>query len=155
MHTKPNQYHHASIAVRDTGVMNIKYILPGRMQKVKGRYLICLKQTYKTNECVLTRACYYCGQGNVYHKSLCPKKFDSVQQVPAHLADELLEQDVEDATENALISSEEMVLMQKAKGNNLDPTNGMQENVRMLFDSGSQRTYITEKLARILNLKLE
>ena len=57
------------------------------------------------------------------------KKFRSVQQVSAHLADELLEQDVEDATENALISSEEMVLMQTAIGNILNPTNGMQENV--------------------------
>lgn len=77
-----------------------------------------------------------------------------MQQAPAHLADEFLEQDVEDATENALISSEEMVLMQTAKGNILNPINGMQENVRMLFDSGSQRTYITENLARKLNLKL-
>ena len=61
--------------------------------------------------------------------------------MPAHLADERLEQDVEDATENALISSEKMVLMQTAIGNILNPTNGMQE-----------RTYITEKLAKKLNL---
>lgn len=74
--------------------------------------------------------------------------------MPAHLADELLEQDGEDATENALISSEEMVLMQTAKGNTLNSINGVRQHVRMLFDSGSQRTYITEKLARILNLKL-
>ena len=77
-----------------------------------------------------------------------------MQQVPAHLADELLEQDVEDDIENVIISSEEMVLMQTAKGNILNPTNGMHEDVRMLFDSGSQRTYITEKLARKLKLKL-
>ena len=77
-----------------------------------------------------------------------------MQQVPAHLADELLVQDVEDTTENVLMSSEEMVLMQTAKGNVLNPTSGKQENVRMLFDSGSQRTYITEKLARKLKLKL-
>ena len=61
---------------------------------------------------------------------------------------------MEDATENALISSEEMVLMQTIKGNILHPINGMQENVRMLFDSESQRTYITDNLARKLNLKL-
>ena len=77
-----------------------------------------------------------------------------MQQVPAHLADELLEQDVEDATDNVLMSSEEMVLMQTAKGNVLNPTNWMQGNVRMVIDSGSQRTYITEKLARKLKLKL-
>ena len=105
--------------------------LEPRKQKVKGRCLICLKQTHKTNECVLTRTCYYCGQGNVHHRSLCPKKSGSVQQVPAHLADELLEQDVEDATENDLIPSEEMVFTQTAKGNILNPTSGMQENVQM------------------------
>ena len=74
--------------------------------------------------------------------------------MPVHLADEFLEQDVEDATENALMSSDEMVLMQTAKGSILNPINGMQETVRMLFDSGSQGTYITENLARKLNLKL-
>ena len=77
-----------------------------------------------------------------------------MQQVPAHLADKFLEHDVEDATEKALISSEEIVLMQTAQWYVLNPINGMQENVRMLFDSGSQRTYITENLARKLSLKL-
>ena len=88
------------------------------------------------------------------HRSLCPTKFGSVQQVPAHLADELLEQGVEDATENVLMSSEEMVLMQTAKGNVFNKVNGKQENVRMLFDSGSQRTYIAVDLAKKLSLKL-
>ena len=94
----------------------------------------------------------YCGQGNVQHRSRCPKEFGSVQQVLAHLADELLEQDVEDATENALISSEEIVLIQTAKGNSLNPTNRMQMRVQMLYNSGSQRTYISERFARKLNL---
>ena len=48
-----------------------------------------------------------------------------------------------------LMTFEEIVLIQTAKGNILIPTNGMQENVRMLFD----RTYITEKKARKLILK--
>ena len=68
--------------------------------------------------------------------------------------DELLEQDIGDATENVLISSEEMVLKQTARGNILNPNNEMEENARMLFDSGSQRTYIAEALAKKLNLTL-
>ena len=51
--------------------------------------------------------------------------------MPVDLADELIEQDVEAATENALISFEEIVLIQTA--NILNPTNGMQENVRMFI----------------------
>ena len=35
-----------------------------------------------------------------------------------------------------------------------NPDNGHRQNVRMLLDSGSQRTYITESLARRLNLKM-
>ena len=61
------------------------------------------------------------------------KKFGTVQQVPAHLADELLEQDIEDAIENVLISSEEMVLTQTARGNILNLNNEMEENAHMLL----------------------
>ena len=75
--------------------------------------------------------------------------------MPAHLADELLEEDVEDATENSLISSEEIVLIQTAKSNILNPTNRMQVRVQMLYNSGSQRMYITERFARKLNLNGE
>ena len=52
-------------------------------------------------------------------------------------ADELLEEAVKNATENVLMSSEEMVLMQTAKCNVFNKVNGKQENIRMLFDSGS------------------
>ena len=127
--------------------------LEARKQKAKGRCFICLNQSHKTNECTLTRTCYYCGKTNIYHRSLCPTKFGSMQQVPAHLADELLEA-VENATENVLMSSEEMVLMQTAKCNVFNKVNGKQENIQMLFDSGCQRTYITEDLAKKLSLTL-
>ena len=55
---------------------------------------------------------------------------------------------------NSLISSGEMVLMQTALANIKNPDNGYKQNVRILLDSGSQRTYITETLARRLNLKM-
>lgn len=128
--------------------------LEARKQKIMGSCFICLKQGHRTNECFLTRTCFYCRQAKVHHRSLCPQKFGSVQKESAHLADELLEQEVEDTTENVLMSSGEMVLMQTAKCHIRNPANWIQENVRMLLDSGSQRTYITETLARKLHLKL-
>lgn len=133
--------------------------LEARKQKIKGCCNICLKPNHRTNECVLTRTCHYCGRANAHHRSLCPKRFSSIQLVPAHLADELLEQEVtetkqQDVEETALISSGEMVLMQTAKSHTKNPCTGIQESVRILFDSGSQRTYITENLAKKLNLKL-
>ena len=55
--------------------------------------------------------------------------------------------------ENALLSSGELVMMQTATTDISYPTNGQIQNARMLLDSGSQRTYISEALARKLNLK--
>lgn len=47
-----------------------------------------------------------------------------------------------------------MVLMQTAKADIKNSDYGCKRNVLMLLDSGSQRTYITEALARKLSLKL-
>ena len=44
--------------------------------------------------------------------------------------------------------------MQTEKSDVQNPVNGPRQNVRILLDSGSQRTYITESLAKRLNLKL-
>ena len=43
--------------------------------------------------------------------------------------------------------------MQTAKADVQNPVNGLRQNASILFDSGSQRTYITEYLAKRLNLK--
>ena len=62
------------------------------------------------------------------------------------MAEELQEYGAVGGTEaeNVLVSSEEMVLMQTAKPHIRNPINGSRENVRLLLDSGRQRTYITE-----------
>ena len=72
----------------------------------------------------------------------------------SNLAEELPEQSEKVNTENSLISSGEMVLMQTAKADIKNPVNGISQNARFLLDSGSQRTYITESLAKKLKLKL-
>ena len=46
-----------------------------------------------------------------------------------------------------------MVLMQTATADISNPHSKQMQNVRMLFDTGSHRTYITESLAKRLNLK--
>ena len=130
--------------------------LEGRKQRIKGSCFICLKRDHRMNECNYTRSCYYCGKSNAHHRSLCPKKFGVLKNESAHLVEELTESDAKDIveTENALISSGEIVLMQTAQVTMENPVDRRQESGRILFDSGSQRTYITESLARKLNLKL-
>ena len=85
---------------------------------------------------------------------LCSMRFGNVHNETAHLAEKLVQDYEEDTTdtktevENALISSGEMVLMQTAKANIRNRRKGTQENGRILFDSGSQRTYITGSLVK-------
>ena len=71
-----------------------------------------------------------------------------------NLAEELPEHSEVVNTENSIISSGEMVLMQTAKANIKNHVNGIRQNARILLDSDSQRTYITESLAKKLNLTL-
>ena len=54
-------------------------------------------------------------------------------------------------TENSLISSSEMVLVQTAKTDIKNPQSDIKQETRILLDSCSQRTYITESLAKKFN----
>ena len=78
-----------------------------------------------------------------------------MQRENSSLAEELPQQSEVVNTENSLISSGEMVLMQTAKTDIKNPDNGLKQNARILLDSGSQRTYITESIAKRLNLARE
>ena len=126
-----------------------------RKKKIKGNCFICLKSTHQTRDCPVRVKCHYCKQVNKHHRSLCPTQFGSVNREYSSLAEEIPTTEENNvSTENSLISSGEMVLMQTAKTQIKNPESGLKQNARILFDSGSQRTYITEALAKRLNLKL-
>ena len=110
----------------------------GKKQKIKGSCYICLNPTHQSSSCRQRVHCYYCKQWNRHHRRLCPQQFGTVQN--SSLLEELLEENEVLNTENSLISSGEMVLMQTAKADVQNPVNGL--------DSGSQRTYIMESLAK-------
>ena len=128
-----------------------------RKQRIKGCCYRCLKQGLNANDCPKGITCAHCNKRNHHHRSLCPKKFGASKREQANLAEEIepeADEDDEPHTENSMISSGEMVLMQTARANINNPNNGSKQNVRMLLDSGSQRTYITESLAKKMNLKM-
>ena len=128
--------------------------LDARKQRIRGSCYICLKSTHQANTCQQKIRCYYCRQWNHRHRSLCPKQFEAMHRGTLNHAEELPEHSEVVNTENSLISSGEMVMMQTAKADVKNPDNGIKQNARILLDSGSQRTYITESLAKRLNLKL-
>ena len=129
--------------------------MESRKQRIKGCCYICLRDGHNASECFKRDSkCYYCRQINHHHRSLCPQKFGTTHRESAKLADEIPIEDGLINTENSLISSGEMVLMQTAKADIKSTNNGYRHNIRLLLDSGSQRTYITESLAKKLDLKM-
>ena len=130
-----------------------------RKQRIKGSCFKCLPQGNGAKDCPKKVTCAHRNKRNHHHRSLCPQKFGTAANEQANLAEEIepeeIEQEDEDLnTENSLISSGEVVLMQTARANINNPNNGIKENVRLLLASGSQRTYVTESLAKKINLKL-
>ena len=125
-----------------------------RKQRLKGCCYIYLKPRHNATNYPKRVSCFYCGKQNHHHRSLCPQKFSTVHRDQANLAEETELQDEKLNTENSLISSGEMVLMQTTRADINNPNNDLKQNVRMLLDSGSQRTYITELLAKKMDLKI-
>ncbi|XP_060552386.1 uncharacterized protein LOC132713726 [Ruditapes philippinarum] len=135
-----------------------------RKSKLKGCCFRCLREGHTSSDCRSSRICVYCDKSNVHHRSLCPKKFKgAVRRETAIVSKETIQDNIETnipkpdyiTEENAMISSGEMVLMQTARTEILNSHNNKRAEVRILLDCGSQRTYITEKLAEKLKLKKE
>ena len=126
-----------------------------RKKQLKDSCYKCLKVGHVSKDCKKNKTCVYCGEINVHHRSLCPQKF-SMKVSNAHLSGEITE--VKESvyeSENVLVSSSEIVLMQTAKCEVKNPLKPISDTVRILLDSGSQRTYVTERLAEQLQLKKE
>ncbi|KAH3806583.1 hypothetical protein DPMN_134906 [Dreissena polymorpha] len=59
----------------------------------------------------------------------------------------------EGISQNVLVLTEEIVFMQTTTSEVTSPANKSGLNVRLLFDSGSQRSYVTARLAEKLELE--
>ncbi|XP_071136931.1 uncharacterized protein [Mytilus edulis] len=128
-----------------------------KKQKIKDSCYTCLKPGHVSRDCKFEKACYHCKQKKGHHRSLCPKTIPSQQKEfeVSHLADEICEIALseENVPENRLLSSGDIVLMQTAQTTVSNTEVIETKVVRLLMNSGSQRTYITENLAKRLNLK--
>ena len=143
-----------------------------RKSQLKNCCFKCLRPGHKSLDCQKGKMCIHCGEQNTHHRSLCPKKFRTRigNAGNAHLlseeqsyptsevvvnSDDIQPELSENPTENMMMSSSEIVLMQTAKIEVKNPIEPVEQTTRLMFDSGSQRSYISQDLASKLKLKPE
>ncbi|XP_061194310.1 uncharacterized protein LOC133202484 [Saccostrea echinata] len=109
-----------------------------------------------SKDCKVDKPCVHCHQTKKHHRSLCNKKIQLLRKTSHFVEAEIYDSEpVNSVTENSLLSSGSMLLMQTARIDASDLKGRRVESVRILMDSGSQRTYVTEELASRLNLQIK
>ena len=130
-----------------------------------GRCFNCLKTNHKSKECNSSRTCRHCGRKN--HQSICESndppsankghdRSNEVGALPQNVANGgHNEQNKGTVTTNSasLVKNQQTVLLQTAHALASANPGGSTVCVRILFDSGSQLSYVTERLRAQLGLR--
>ena len=113
-----------------------------RKQQIRGHCYICLKEDHLLKNCTSTKICVYCKKEKNHHRSLCPNQFPTNPT-----------RNNNGSTQTSLVAMGEQVIMQTAMAEACNTTEELSSKIRLLLDCGSQRSYITQYLARKLKLK--
>eukprot|EP00112_Aurelia_sp_Birch-Aquarium-sp1_P011662 Seg2451.3 transcript_id=Seg2451.3/GoldUCD/mRNA.D3Y31 product="hypothetical protein" protein_id=Seg2451.3/GoldUCD/D3Y31 len=115
--------------------------------KQKGRCFVCLRQGHRMRECTSNKNCRHCG--NKHHQSICyqeSKKTNGNTPEP-------VEKEESATIASAASQGKSQVLLQTAKTIAYKDGETRGIPVRILFDSGSQRSYVSESLKTKLKLQ--
>ena len=132
--------------------------LQARREKVKGKCYICLQSGHLKINCKVTKPYFHCKTAKSHHRSLCPSLFGTPEATPNNVfTSNVAEQEREpaDNNETSMLSMNEQVIMQTALVEVMDPAETKSQVTRILMDTGSQRTYVTEEVARKLSVQPE
>ena len=113
----------------------------------------CLRTNHKTRECLSTRMCRLYQQK--HHQSICsslskkiePFVLNSLPPVTSNSGDS-----TETSNHTTSDKNTKTVLLQTARAVAYNPETGFSTKVRILFDRGSQRSYIIDQLCSRLKL---
>jgi len=117
-----------------------------------GRYFNCLKNNHKSKDCSSKRNCSYCHKH--HHQSICkmhlssPTDTHETTETSSNLSNTTVPlQNTTDVTSTANhAKSKPTVLLQTAQAIASNNCSQLSRPVHILFDNGSQRSYITENL---------
>ena len=123
-------------------------MLQERREKLKGYCNTCLKKGHMSKNCTRNKICAHCGKWNQHHRSLCPNLFVNNNPSPGLSSIEsVVETEPADMTTTNVLMQRATKVIKNMEGNLSRP-------VRLILDSGSQQTYVTERLAKDIKLEL-
>ena len=124
-----------------------------------GRCFVCLKTNHLSRNCASSRNCRHCN--NRHHQSICdrthnanvnPRPEGNEQENGSKVKDKKPENVTTTSTTNTS-THRRTVLLQTARAVAFDENSNQSTPVRVLFDNGSQRSYVTDSLRSRLGLK--
>ena len=134
------------------------------------RCFICLRSGHRSNQCVTKRSCRRC-RGN-HHQSICNHHFEPARprESPHQAQATIQATQVQNTTHSAIAQAESAatsetstitasakskgsVLLQTATAIATNQDGSKSLSIKILFDSGSQRSYVSENLKTRLGLK--
>ena len=150
-----NENHYSASCERVKGALERKEIL-----RRDRRCFICLRIGHLSHECSNTKGCRNCGQR--HHQSICSKgakferpKSDQEKQPPPQgtQTDHTVQETTSTTAASTARTKGKTVLLQTARCVATNEDNSNSASVRVLFDNGSQRSYVTNSLKSRLKLK--
>ena len=125
----------------------------------KGKCYICLRSGHLARDCRSQIYCYKC-KGR-HHTTICDsysKQSDKKEVTPqpkSHNQTASKVQAETQTTTNLHVSSQNSILLQTAPAKVSSPGEERKsENIRVIFDSGSQKTYVSQRVKESLSLKV-
>eukprot|EP00112_Aurelia_sp_Birch-Aquarium-sp1_P024221 Seg755.3 transcript_id=Seg755.3/GoldUCD/mRNA.D3Y31 product="hypothetical protein" protein_id=Seg755.3/GoldUCD/D3Y31 len=116
-----------------------------KILQASNRCFSCLKTGHNTTHCPANRNCRKCG-GKFHHQSIC---FKETQQAETDQSNQ------GESTVTATVNGKNEVLLQTAQGYVYGEDKSKKIPVNILFDGGSQRSYMTGEVQRKLKLNAE
>ena len=125
------------------------------------RCFVCLSLGHLARACRANYLCLKCKKGK-HHVTICPNTDNHAnnmygdEKTSTHHCQCSHEKcpKPDDSTTTAFAGNSNSVLLQTARAEVFDTKGSVNVNTRILFDSGSQRSYIFEKVRRALGLKV-
>ena len=117
----------------------------------------CIRKGHQVKDCTVNKNCRHCNKR--HHQSICFSVRDSAKEDKSGGEDAQRKRNDDKSeikptvTTTSMYRNKGKVLLQTAKAQAYSEDGSTSAKVRILFDSGSQRTYITNNLQRRLRLK--